>query len=75
MRIKNKAHIEAIFRKYGIVWLESDYALNGNVRVVLMDDDSVRCEGLASEYEIREITTLKDAIDYVWKERKRYIEE
>ena len=75
MRIKSKAHIAELFDKFGQIGLESECMVNGAMFIIREGEDRVRCEGFASYYEKEEITTLETAIDYVWKERRRYIED
>lgn len=80
MRIKKLEDIYSLFHKNGSVSLKSADTVGGAMSFVLAGKhwsgvQLVNTTGFASHYEEEEIRTLNEAVSYIWRERKRYIEE
>jgi len=76
-RIKNKAMIKRMLAEDGVV-LDS-YERVGAYTVFTTDERpedgkiTLYIGGYPSDYEKLEIQSVEDAVNYIWKERKRYI--
>ena len=82
MRLKNKGMIYDLFFKGRDVTLESEDIVGGCVTFHMkgkLGEEKLYSymTGWMSYYEKEEIDgcSLNDAVDYIWKERKRYIED
>lgn len=76
-RIKNKRWVEKMLAEEGIS-LDSEDMVDAYVtfRAETHPEDGrvfVEVSGYPSYYEKEEITTYKDVVNYIWKERKRFI--